>query len=78
MSKQRDRIRNICNKMKGRCYNETWPAYKNYGAKGIKICDEWLILDNFYNWSINNGYDDNLTIDRIDSNGNYWKFGFIK
>ena len=34
MAKQRDRIRNIWNKMKGRCYNETWPAYKNYGAKG--------------------------------------------
>lgn len=57
--------------MKGRCYNETWPAYKNYGAKGVKICDEWLTLDNFYNWSINNGYDEKLTIDRIDSNGNY-------
>lgn len=58
--------------MKNRCYNKKLKEYKNYGGRGIKICDEWkndfLV---FYKWSIENGYSDNLTIDRIDVNGNY-------
>ena len=61
--------------MKNRCYTKTQTMYKYYGAKGIKICEEWLDkengLNNFYNWSMKNGYRDNLTIDRIDSKGNY-------
>lgn len=61
--------------MKQRCANPNKPDYKWYGAKGIKVCDEWKDsehgLEKFYNWSINNGYSDNLTIDRIDSNGDY-------
>ena len=45
---------------------------KNYGGKGIKICNEWLNnFENFYNWAIANGYQDNLTIDRIDNNKGY-------
>lgn len=59
-------------KIKQRCYNKNNHAYKNYGGRGIKMCDEWCDdFMNFYNWAINNGYDDNLTIDRIDVNGNY-------
>lgn len=55
-----------------RCYRSNCKAYKNYGGRGIKICDEWLQdFMNFYNWAINNGYKDNLSIDRIDVNGNY-------
>ena len=55
-----------------RCYNEKEPSYKNYGARGIKMCDEWKKdFMAFYNWAINNGYKENLTIDRIDVNGNY-------
>ena len=58
--------------MKARCYNPNCKAYKNYGGRGIRICDEWLEdFMNFYNWAIENGYQDNLTIDRIDNNGNY-------
>ena len=61
--------------MKERCYIKNNKDYKNYGAKGIKICEEWLDkengLNNFYNWSMKNGYRDNLTIDRIDSKGDY-------
>ena len=67
--------------MKQRCYNPNNTKWDNYGGKGIKICDEWISYDyenkintgflNFYNWAINNGYDDTLTIDRIDPNGNY-------
>ena len=46
--------------------------YKNYGARGIKICDEWKNdFKAFYDWAMSNGYADNLTIDRIDVNGNY-------
>lgn len=58
--------------MKRRCYNPSNRNYKNYGNRGIKICDEWLNnFMNFYNWAMENGYDDTLTIDRIDVNGNY-------
>lgn len=58
--------------IKDRCYNKKAKAYKNYGDKGIKVCDEWLDgFINFYNWAIANGYKEGLTIDRIDSNGNY-------
>lgn len=58
--------------MKQRCYNKHDKAHKYYGAMGIKICKEWLDdYENFYNWSIDNGYKKGLTIDRIDCNGNY-------
>lgn len=58
--------------MKDRCYNIKCNAYKNYGARGIKVCDEWLSdFMTFYNWAMDNGYQDDLTIDRIDVNGNY-------
>ena len=58
--------------MKTRCYNKKHGNYKNYGVRGITICDEWKnSFDNFSNWAMNNGYRENLTIDRIDSNGNY-------
>lgn len=74
-NKSNTRLYNIFNKIKGRCYNENNPAYKNYGGRSIKVCDEWLDKENgfinFYNWAINNGYKKNLTIDRIDVNGNY-------
>ena len=58
--------------MRKRCYNANAKSYKNYGGRGIKICEEWK--DNptaFYEWSIANGYRDDLSIDRIDVNGNY-------
>lgn len=58
--------------MKTRCYNSVSPKYKNYGARGIEICDEWLnSFETFYIWSMDNGYKEGLTIDRIDVNGNY-------
>ena len=62
----------VMNSMKSRCYNENNHAYKNYGKRGITICDAWLNdFDVFYNWAINNGYEEGLTIDRINVNGNY-------
>ena len=57
--------------MKERCYNPNRNSYCWYGAKGICVCDEWDDFENFYDWSMDNGYSDELTIDRIDSNGNY-------
>lgn len=58
--------------MKERTMKEYNKGYKNYGGRGIKICDEWLNdFKAFYNWSINNGYEEGMTIDRIDVNGNY-------
>lgn len=57
--------------IKNRCYNKNEPKYKNYGARGIRVCDEWLDYTNFKNWCLANGYQKGLTIDRIDVNKNY-------
>lgn len=61
--------------MKQRCYNSNVPHFHNYGGRGIAICEEWLDKESgfisFYNWSMDNGYADDLTIDRINNNGNY-------
>ena len=55
-----------------RCCSPDEPAYINYGARGISVCNEWKeSVENFYNWAIANGYDDQLTIDRIDNDGDY-------
>lgn len=69
------RINKIWNGILYRCYNSKKDTFKHYGGRGIKVCEEWLPknngAENFYTWAINNGYKDNLTIDRIDVNGNY-------
>lgn len=66
------RIYHIWKGIKLRCYNPNNPAYKNYGGRGIIVCDEWLKdFKAFYNWALANGYNDDLTIDRIDVNGGY-------
>ena len=58
--------------MKQRCKNVNAINYKHYGGKGIRVCDEWRDdFRIFYDWAMANGYRDDLTIDRIDSNGNY-------
>ena len=57
--------------MRDRCTNENNNYYKNYGGRGISVCEEWLSFDNFKSWALENGYSDELTIDRIDNNGNY-------
>jgi hypothetical protein len=66
------RINNIWGGMKERCLNENCKNYSEYGGRGITICSEWLNdFMSFYNWSMENGYSDNLSIDRINVNGNY-------
>lgn len=58
--------------MRARCYNKNNKDYYLYGEKGIKVCDEWLAHpDVFCEWSLANGYQDSLTIDRINSKGDY-------
>ena len=60
-----------CN-MKARCSNPSAKAFKHYGGRGIKVCDEWKDdFQSFYDWSMSNGYEEHLTIDRINVNGNY-------
>lgn len=63
--------------MKQRCNNPNNTNYKNYGAKGIRVCKEWdKSFDNFYNWALSIGYKENknikLTIDRIDNTKGYY------
>lgn len=72
MIRTKERLYSIYKCMKTRCFYNSHKSYSNYGGRGITICKEWLDdFMNFYNWAIDNGYDDNLTIDRIDTNGNY-------
>lgn len=68
------RIHSIYTNMKTRCYNPNYHLFKCYGGKSITVCDEWLGengLQNFYNWSLSNGYSDDLSIDRIDNSLGY-------
>lgn len=66
------RLCNIWYQMRERCLCSTTPAYENYGGRGITICDEWLnSFESFYEWAMANGYSENLSIDRIDNDGNY-------
>lgn len=66
------RIYSIWEKMKARCTNSNLPGFNNYGGRGIKVCQEWMdSFEAFYEWAMANGYDDSLSIDRIDVNGNY-------
>ena len=61
----------IWTSMKNRVFNVKHKNYNDYGGRGITICDEWLDVQNFYNWAMSNGYSDELSIDRIDNEGNY-------
>lgn len=58
--------------MKNRCYNSKVERYKDYGGRGITVCDEWKnSFEIYYKWCIENGYKKGLTLDRVDVNGNY-------
>lgn len=68
----KSRIFNIWGAMKERCSNPKIKNFKNYGARGIYVCKEWeSSFEEFVKWSMNNGYSDNLQIDRINNNGPY-------
>lgn len=67
-----ERLYQIWKGMNLRCYTPTATGYKHYGGRGIAVCDEWRNdYTVFRKWAIENGYSDDLTIDRIDVNGNY-------
>ena len=66
------RLKTILYEMKARCYNTNDKAYRFYGDKGIRICDDWKNSQvKFFDWALNNGYEETLTIDRIDSSSDY-------
>ena len=65
------RVYRIWGKMKERCYNRNHDAYKNYGGRGITVCDEWQRFKPFCEWAMANGYADNLTLDRKDNDKGY-------
>lgn len=66
------RIYKIYRKMHERCYDENYPEFHLYGGRGIRVCNEWRQnFNNFYEWSKANGYENNLSIDRIDTNKGY-------
>ena len=68
----RTRIYRIWQAMIKRCCSPGYERYSEYGGRGISVCDEWRNdFLSFYNWSMENGYSDELTIDRIEVNGNY-------
>lgn len=68
------RLYNVLRGIKRRCYDKKYRDYPRYGARGITVCDEWLCKDgyvHFRDWALANGYEDGLTIERLDVNGNY-------
>lgn len=67
-----NRLYRIYYGMKTRCYNENDHNYKYYGSRGISVCDEWRnSFQTFESWALTHGYRDDLTIDRINNDGNY-------
>ena len=62
---------NIFRMMHGRCEDPKNKAFPYYGGRGIKVCDEWTDFEIFKVWALSNDYEDGLSIDRIDPNGNY-------
>lgn len=70
--KSKTRLFSIWQNVKRRCYNPNFKHFHYYGGRGISMCDEWRNdFNSFYKWSTSNGYDSHLTLDRINSNGNY-------
>ena len=65
------RIYRIWSGMHARCSNPNLPEYLRYGGRGITVCEEWSDFASFYLWACENGYDDSLTIDRIDNDKGY-------
>ena len=65
------RMYRVWHGMRQRCNNKVTPYYKDYGGRGISVCSEWSDFEAFRDWAIKSGYSSNLTIDRIDNDGNY-------
>ena len=66
------RLYNVWASMKNRCYNPNQASYKNYGGRGIHMCEDWRKTpDKFFEWAMGSGYSDDLTIERIDVDKDY-------
>lgn len=70
-STERRALKDVWHMMLKRCEDPRCNSYHNYGARGIKVCEEWHSQAVFRDWAIHNGYQKGLDIDRIDNNGNY-------
>jgi hypothetical protein len=57
--------------MKTRCYNPNYIEFDRYGGRGIVVCEEWQRFEPFYEWAISHGYQNDLTLDRKNNDGNY-------
>lgn len=73
---QNRHLYNVWSCMRSRCHNKNHPQYKDYGGRGISVCNEWNDFRVFREWALSNGYvdrnnRDDCSIDRIDVNGNY-------
>jgi len=66
------KLYNVWRNMRQRCFNVLCPGYRYYGGRGIKVCREWLNFDTFKQWASNNGYEEGLSIERIDNNSGYY------
>lgn len=65
------RLYHIWDNMRSRCYRQKNKSFKDYGGRGITICEEWHHFPAFCDWALSHGYRDDLTIDRIDNNKGY-------
>lgn len=65
------RLHQAWKNMRGRCNNPNRPGFSDYGGRGIKVCAEWDDFSAFRGWALANGYSDNLSIERMDVNGDY-------
>lgn len=68
---KKSHIYNVWNNMLDRCTNANNERFSYYGGRGIGVCSEWYDFTTFHEWAIKSGYKENLSIDRIDVNGNY-------
>lgn len=69
--KDNPRLYSIWKGLRQRCQNPNSPSYSNYGGRGICVCSEWDSFSNFRLWALENSYSDDLSIDRINNDGNY-------
>jgi len=70
-NKSHTRLYQVWADMKQRCFNKNMRSYKDYGGRGISVCDEWNKFEPFHKWAMRSGYKPILTIDRKDNNGDY-------
>ena len=68
---EKKRLYHIWSKMRERCNNPNHRFYHNYGGRGVKICEDWNDYLSFKQWAINSGYQEGLTLERKNNDGNY-------